>query len=119
MGRFPIDDDELLEALNEERQKFTRSDEVLIGRMVEELIMRGVYPVKAQEGNPNTIRAMVDGWGAYWHLWREPLECPHCKTDLRDTRVGPPFKREIGVELGRDCVDHYECPDCRKNIARK
>ncbi len=47
--------------------------------------------------------------------WREPLECPHCKADLRDHKAGPPFKREIGqYSLERDMTVGYQCPDCGK-----
>ncbi len=86
-------------------------------QMIEQLIARGVYSAKPQEGNPSTTKRMVECYGATWHIYRQPLECPHCKTDLRDMRAGPPFKREIGIEAN-DRVSHFECPDCQKTITR-
>jgi len=46
---------------------------------LEALIARKVYPAETPEGNPNDIYSMVSGWGARWHEWRGPFECPHCK----------------------------------------
>src|SRR5574340_130842 len=60
-------------------------------------------PAETVEGNPNSVWSMVGGWGARWHEWRPPFECPHCKADLRDHRTGPPFKREVGrYDMARD-----------------
>lgn len=82
---------------------------------VEELVRRGVYP--SQIGRRNTPLTMVKGWGARWHVWQEPLTCPHCSADLRSTTAGPPFKREIhhySRELDRTIS--ASCPDCGKII---
>ena len=119
-----LDNEALLEKVADERlpnmkrkqgEPFREPDEQLIHSMVDELIARGVYPKETVEGNPNTVYSMVDGWGAHWHVWRGPFECPHCKADLRDQRTGPPFKREIGM-VAHDRVTHYVCPDCKQTI---
>ena len=115
-----LSNDALLDALDEEREKFTKSDLARMGTMVGELIRRGVYPAETVEGNPNNVLTMVSGWGARWHEWREPLTCPHCKTDLRDHRTGPPFKREIGhYDRNRDRTTSFSCPDCGNDIRAK
>ena len=109
----------LLVALNAERRKFTKSDKDLMHKMVDELISRGVYPATTQTGM--TPFQMVDGWGAYWHVWEhdltDTLDCPHCKADLRDHKNGPPFTRKIGIS-NRDSVYAWECPDCKKRWSR-
>lgn len=109
-----LDDDSLLTTLDTEWRKFTKSDPALMHQMIDELVCRGVYPAKPAEGNPNTVYQMVDGWGARWHVWREPIECPHCRTDLRDHRTGPPGKREIGLS-NRESVYAWKCPDCGRD----
>jgi hypothetical protein len=108
-------DEDLLKMLSEERLPRNRErNTFLFESLIEELISRDVYPAETVEGNPNTVRAMVEGWGAWWHQWSEPLECPRCKADLRDFKLGPPFKREIShVDPGRDEVTHSSCPDCK------
>jgi len=112
-----LSDDALLNALDKERQKFTASDQGAMRQMVEALIARKVYPAETPEGNPNDIYSMVSGWGARWHEWRGPFECPHCKADLRDHRTGPPFKREVGhYDMGRDRTTGFSCPDCKENL---
>ena len=118
-------DDELLLALKEEREKFTKSDKDIMLAMVEALVERGVY-----QDTPQTLRykedaeaedakeyqlknrflRMVEGWGEDWHKYREPLNCPHCDADLR-SEEGPPFKREIGIYM-YDRTAYYKCPDC-------
>ena len=111
--------DELLEALKNERELFTRSDKTAMRIMVDELIRRKVYPESTTEGNPNDIYEMVDGWGAYWHTWKGTLECPHCKTDLRDLEAGPPFLRQIGIsDRGLDMIVGWQCPDCHGTWVR-
>lgn len=98
--------DELLEALHNEQfpavtddkgylVAYEPPDNEKIMKMIGELIDCGVYPSDTVKDNPNTILAMVKGWGVRWHEWEEPFECPHCKVDLRDQRAEPPFKREI------------------------
>jgi hypothetical protein len=109
-----ITDDELLEALKDERELFTRSSKAVMKVMIDELIRRKVYPANTPEGNPNDIYTMVSGWGAYWHIWKGTLECPHCKADLRDHKMGPPGLRQIGmVDRGLDRITHWVCPDCK------
>ncbi len=45
--------------------------------------------------------------------WKSPVECPHCKCDLRDHKNGVPFKRTIGVySREQDRTTHWKCPDC-------
>lgn len=43
--------------------------------------------------------------------WGEPLNCPHCGADLRDHRVGAPYKRELAI-VENDYVSYFLCPDC-------
>lgn len=113
-----LSDDDLLDELDDERQKFTAADSNVMRRMVDELIRRGVYPAETVEGNPNNVFTMVEGYGAYWHVWRPPFECPHCKADLRDHRTGPPFKREVGMyDDVKDCTTGFICPDCKVNLS--
>lgn len=112
-----LSNDNLLDALDKERRKFTESDKAVMHALVDELIARKVYPSETVEGNPNDVYSMVSGWGARWHEWNGLLACPHCKADLRDHRTGPPFKREIGrYNMGRDRTEGYYCPDCKENI---
>lgn len=114
-----ITDDELLEALKDERELLTRSSKEVMKVMIDELIRRKVYPENTPEGNPNDIYTMVSGWGAYWHTWKGTLECPHCKADLRDHKMGPPGLRQIGmVDRGLDRITHWVCPDCKGTWAR-
>jgi len=108
-----IGDTQLLEFLNAERERFALSDARIKHVFVDELIRRRVYPEDTVEGNPNDVFTMVEGWGAYWHIWKGTLECPHCKADLRDHKMGPPGVRQIGmVDRGMDKVTHWVCPDC-------
>lgn len=111
--------EELLEMLALERNKYTRANDKVIEILVDVLIERGEYPAQTVPGNRNTVRQMVSGYGAYWHRWRDLLECPHCKVDLRNHKTGPPFKREIGVyDRSRDRTSHFTCPDCKGMISR-
>jgi hypothetical protein len=121
MGNFEINVfiiRSLLEALDEERGKFTRSDRDLMQCYIDELVLRGAYPKTTpfiEAGN--THLTLVEGWGVYWNLFNGLLECPHCKTDLRSPS-GPPFKREVYVkDLRGDTPFYLECPDCSKKIA--
>jgi hypothetical protein len=113
-----LNDSALLEKLAEERLPRGRSrNDILFRTMINELIIRKVYPEETFADNPNSVLSMVEGWGVYWHLWQEPLSCPHCGADLRDQRLGPPFKREIGhTDLKLDRTTLFTCPDCKKTI---
>ena len=109
-----ISDDQLLDFLRAERDLFALSDNRIKHLFVDELIRRKVYPKETVEGNPNDVFTMVEGWGAYWHVWKGTLECPHCKADLRDHKMGPPGVRQIGmVDRGMDKITHWVCPDCK------
>lgn len=113
-----LSDDQLLERLNQERQKFTRANDRLIDQMISELQQRNVYPQETVAGNPNTVRAMVDSYGAYWYQWRPPFFCPFCAANLQDLSTGPPFKREILIKT--DVPEEHNtlcCPDCQGRFA--
>lgn len=112
-----LTDDALLAVLSDERSKFTQADDKAMKVMIDELVRRGVYP--SQEGKTNDVYSMVSGWGAYWHQWTGPMNCPSCNADLRDHKNGPPFKREIGLyDQGRDRTVALRCPDCSVTWAR-
>lgn len=112
-------DEELLQGLSRERELFSRSNSEVIKILIDELIRRKVYPETTPEWNPNTVHQMVSGWGAYWHVWKGTLECPHCKADLRDHESGPPGVRQIGmVDRGMDKITHWVCPDCKGTWGR-
>jgi DNA-directed RNA polymerase subunit RPC12/RpoP len=106
--------DEILDALDEERRE-------LQGRPVaRELYIailrdRGVYPQDTVEGNCNTVEKMVEWWGARWHIWTGLFACPHCGSEQRDLRTGPPFMRTIAV-INRDRAEYYRCPDCQRRF---
>jgi hypothetical protein len=108
--------EELLDALEEERGKFTKSNDQVMQAMVNELVARGVYPASTPSMTKYgyTHFKMMEGWGARWHLFREPLNCKHCGADLR-SESGPPFKREIGI-YNHDRTEAFVCPDCKKPI---
>jgi hypothetical protein len=113
---LPFTDDELLALLDQERSKFSRSNQELLREYVEELIARRVYPTHWP--GPD-VWERVGGWGAYWHRYDEPLHCPHCNADLRDTTWGPPGKREIGrSDLRLDRIVEWQCPDCKGSWPR-
>lgn len=115
-------DEEILNRLDTIRGRFTwrtAADDAEYLRLIAECIERGVYPAKTVPGNPNTVYTMVECWGARWHVWRAPFECPHCEADLRCRRTGPPFKREIHVTIYDEDyrkTRYIECPDCGKRI---
>lgn len=121
-----LNDEQLLDKLDHERlppwkpgQPYKEPDDQLIRALVDELIARKVYPAETVEGNPNSVYSMVSGYGARWFIWRGPLECNHCKADLRAPE-GPPFKREIGMyDQGLDRTTHFVCPDCKKRLGPK
>lgn len=52
--------------------------------------------------------------------WAEPLACAQCGADWRNHEAGPPYKREIGVEVRGvyDGVLYYVCPDCKAEYPR-
>lgn len=115
-GSSAMTDEELLGLLDDERQKFTRSNEELMRTLTDELIARKVYPTHWPGPDAHE---RVRGWGARWHLYREPLHCPHCNADLRDQTWGPPGKREIGHSSRvLDRTTHFSCPDCGKGWPR-
>lgn len=113
-GKLPFTDEELLGLLDAERSRFTRSNEELMRSYIDELVARRVYPTHWPAPD---MYARVRSWGARWHVYREPLHCPHCNTDLRDTTWGPPGKREIG-RSARDRIVEWSCPDCGKRWPR-
>jgi hypothetical protein len=107
-------DNEVLVALGLERSSFSKRDDAKIDALIEILVKRGVYPKETVPGNPNTVRRMVDGWGAYWYKWDERKTvtiCPHCQADMRDYKKGPPFLRNIGIS-DSSSAHTWECPDC-------
>jgi len=110
----------LLQILDQERNLFSLASKEIMHFLVDELIRRKVYPEDTPEGNPNSVFTMVEGWGAYWHVWKGTLECPHCKADLRDHKMGPPGLRQIGVvDRGLDKITHWVCPDCKGTWGRE
>ena len=112
-----LTNDQLLDELDKERNKFSSKDDTKYLSLIDELVKNKVYPQPPKM----TVKQMVDGWGARWHEYRGKLNCPHCQADLRDLKNGAPFKRELGCEvLGiYDGVLYYQCPDCKKSWARK
>ncbi len=64
-----------------------------------------------------TPERMAEFWGEDWAIFKGPLECPHCHADLRDHENGPPFKREIGIDIN-DRIAYWRCPDCSQNFER-
>ena len=108
-----LTNDTLLDALAHERLTVD-PDEENMGRMIDELVARSVYPAKLPEGNPNTLLMMVHGWGARWFEFKGYLNCPHCNTDLRSP-MGPPFKLEIALyDAGRDRTVGWKCRECEE-----
>lgn len=88
-------------------------------RLVAEAQELGIYPRETVPGNPNSVLTMVECYGARWFEWCGPLNCPHCKADLRSLDTGPPYKREIGMyDRDRDRTSHFVCPDCQGVILR-
>lgn len=113
LGVEILSDDELLDELEAERQKYTACDDDRLATISALLIIRGVYPPETIRGG--RILDMVENYGARWYLWREPLNCPHCGSDQRDHKSGPPFARTIAVIIN-DRAHHYKCPDCGENF---
>lgn len=79
---------------------------------IDKLVEVGVYP-PIRPGNPNSVYTMVEGWGAYWHVWTGTLACRHCGTDLRDHDKGPPFLRHT-TQIVNDRVAYDTCPECKR-----
>jgi len=113
--------EQLLDSLDKERRKFTRSNQELMQLMIDELVVLGVYPTtKIMKEHNYTPMSMVEGYGARWHEWSEPLNCPHCGADWRNFQSGPPFKREVGVySREQDRTTEWMCPDCKKSTPRR
>ena len=111
----------LLESLKKAREAFPEDKEEMT-RLVNLLVANGTYPAPT----PYMVRQgvshlrMVESWGVDWHIWREPLACPHCGADLRDHDNGPPFLRVMGIEIpGKyDGILYWQCPDCHQNFPR-
>lgn len=109
----------MLDELDSERRKFTQADEEVIQKLVDKLVELGVYPTTpCMVEYGYSVRQMVDGWGARWHIWSEPHTCPKCNADWRDQTIGPPFKREIGIVEHDRCVA-FQCPDCKSEFTRR
>jgi len=110
----------LLEELNTERGKYAKSDELIMQELIDKLVELGVYPsepTEAMKTHSYSILNMVNSWGTDWYLYREPLECPNCKANLRNEDSGPPFKREIAISnFVLDRVVDSICPDCYRSI---
>lgn len=108
----------LLLLLKVERVSFKNSE--LMQQIVNELVLRGVYPAKPLAANGiYSPYQMMATYGADWHEYKGLLNCPSCNADWRDLKNGPPFKRSIIV------YDHYadktvatNCPDCGKYFPR-
>lgn len=92
---------------------------------INELLLRGIYPVVLPELCDSTdvltysVR-MAMTYGVRWHIYRGETECPKCQVDLRDHRYGPPFKRGISVyDRDRDITIGWRCPDCNYEWSRR
>lgn len=111
-------DRKILAELQEERQLFTKSDPQKMAAIIEMLIERRVYPRETPEGNPNSVNTMVDGYGAYWHIWTGMLDCPHCGADQRDHEAGAPFMLCMSHTVNDRCA-HYTCHECLGQWSRE
>jgi hypothetical protein len=110
---------ELLAALEKERQKYTKSDPLVMWEYIDALIACGEYPKELVIVGSAHIH-MVENYGVYWHRFKGVLECPHCDVDLRDHKNGPPFKRTIGVySRALDRTVAWRCPDCNGEWPRQ
>lgn len=107
----------LLSLLAQERGRFTQADDDLVKVLIDLLVARGVYP---EPQTKHTVYQMVDGWGAYWHRWSGPFNCPQCNYDLRNRVLGPPFKLEIAITSNYlDRTIAHQCPHCNHKWNRK
>lgn len=114
-GAMTIPEDLLLKQISQTRH--TVDHNTTLTPLVNEAVERGIYPATSKIGL-SAVR-MVECYGADWHEFREPLNCPHCGTDLRDHENGPPGKREIAMyDRDRDRTTSYKCPDCNKEWPR-
>lgn len=105
--------DTLLHQLAQERDLHSQADDTKMSIICEQLMKAGVYSITPfMEENEYSALDMVISWGVDWHIFREPQECRHCGSDLRNLNTGPPFKLEVGVTLDRDRSECFECPDC-------
>lgn len=104
----------LLGAVEAERIKYQPGNKVLEG-LVGHLVDCGFYPTHSKKMIP--ALKMVENYGVFWHIYLDPLFCPHCGEDLRNLEHGAPYKREIGVSA-KDRVQYYECPKCHGRIER-
>lgn len=111
LGNEPKTDEELLDEVDAEWRRFTERNDLKLSMLVQELVARSVYPPLTVAGTP--ALQMVIGHGARWHIWSGPLECRHCRADLRHAELGPPYKREIGITENDRCTK-FKCPDCGK-----
>lgn len=119
-----FDTELLLDRLDEEKRQFSKADAAVVRSLLEELVRRGEY--REPIGTPHEVRPFVplasiekavDNYGARWHRFRAPHECPKCKADLRDHWNGPPFKREV-AHVAYDRISEWSCPDCGKTWPR-
>ena len=122
-GEFDEFEKELLTELKEEREKFihSNSDEAKMKELVDLLVTMGVYPesTPVMEKYHYNHMTMMQSWGVDWHRWKEPHNCPKCGSDWCDRKLGPPFKREIGIsDLRRDRTTQLACPDCKSHFDR-
>lgn len=109
-------DDRLLKLLDKElRKPAAKLNDLAVEEYIQVLVETGVYPAStpAMKKNGYSHRQMAEGWGAWWHEWRKPHNCPLCGADLRDHSTGPPFMRAV---LWKP-EDHFYCPDCNQKIA--
>lgn len=108
----------LLKKLHSLNIKFSSDDKIKnqMREICDELIERKVYP-KYSSNSKYSALEMVKFYGVDWYLYKNPIKCPHCNSDLRDLKNGPPFKREIGIyDLEQDRTIYHQCPDCNKKI---
>lgn len=113
----------VLAALEAERKRYDDCDEDAMRWLIDILVKSGVYPqtTPAMEKHGYDHLTMVNSWGGDWFAWREPINCSHCDANWRDEENGPPFKREIGIEVRGlyDGVAYWKCPDCGKATSRR
>ena len=111
----------LLRELREERSNLFGTEKPRMQELVDILVQAGVYPTDtpAQKKFGYTPKQMVICWGVEWHRWKDPLNCPHCDSDLRDHTNGPPFKLEMGKsDSDLDMISEWKCPSCHQTWPR-
>jgi len=91
-------------------------EKIKLDVIIQELVDRSEYPATDKSGR-YPAQKMVDMYGALWHMYRGPHNCPHCDADLRDHENGVPYKREIGIYTN-DLTVAWQCPDCEHTWAR-